>query len=86
MIPRPSRRTFLRMLLATPLAATVDYEQLLWHPRAMITVPAIVSPTIAEINAVTMQKIYPGVIDNFFANDPLLAYLQDHERRTPLRP
>lgn len=34
-----NRRTFLKYLLATPLAATVDYEQLLWIPNQQIVVP-----------------------------------------------
>lgn len=39
-----TRRDWLRLLLAAPLAATVDVEQLLWVPKPIITVPAI--PTL----------------------------------------
>lgn len=35
------RRDFLRFLLATPIAATVDVEQLLWVPKPIVTVPAM---------------------------------------------
>lgn len=36
-----NRRDFLKLLLATPLAATVDVEQLLWVPKPIIVVPAM---------------------------------------------
>ncbi len=36
-------------------------------------------PTIAELNAVTLQEIYPRVVtDNFFLATPFLAYMRDH--------
>jgi hypothetical protein len=38
-----------------------------------------VDPTIAELNAVTLQEIFPRVVtDNFFLATPLLAYFRDH--------
>lgn len=36
-----TRRDLLRWLLAAPIAATVDVEQLLWVPKPIITVPAM---------------------------------------------
>ncbi len=36
-----TRRDLLRMLLASPIAAAVDVEQLLWTPKPIITVPAM---------------------------------------------
>lgn len=36
-----SRRDFLKLLLAAPIAATVDVEKLLWVPTPMVTVPAM---------------------------------------------
>jgi len=72
----PSRRAFLRSLLALPIAATVDVEQLLWTPSPIIVVPAIRGVTIEEINAVTMQVLLPGVCDHFFRSTPLLEYLR----------
>ena len=35
-----NRRDLLRLLLATPIAATLDVEKLLWVPKPIITVPA----------------------------------------------
>lgn len=36
-------------------------------------------PTISELNAVTIQEVYPRVItDQFFLATPLLAYFRDH--------
>lgn len=70
------RRSFLRALLATPLALELDVERLLWMPRPIITVPALRAVTMAEINAITLQTILPGVVDNFFKSTPLLEYLK----------
>lgn len=36
-----NRRDLLKALLLTPLAAVTDFDQLLWMPRPMITVPAM---------------------------------------------
>jgi hypothetical protein len=35
------RRDFLKILLATPIAATYDFEQLLWVPKPTIVVPEV---------------------------------------------
>lgn len=35
------RRDFLRLLLASPIAATLDVERLLWVPSPLVTVPAM---------------------------------------------
>ncbi len=36
-------------------------------------------PTIAELNSITLQEIYPRVItDEFFLGAPFLAYIRDH--------
>jgi hypothetical protein len=35
-----TRRDWLRLLLAAPVAATIDFEKLLWQPRPLIVVPA----------------------------------------------
>jgi hypothetical protein len=37
----PNRRDFLKILLATPVAATYDFEQLLWVPKPMVVVPKV---------------------------------------------
>lgn len=51
-----TRRDMLRILLAAPIAATVDVERLLWVPKPIIVVPAMPSPR-------TLQRIiyYYGV-------------------------
>lgn len=36
-----NRRDFLRLMLATAAAESVDFEKLLWTPKPIITVPAI---------------------------------------------
>lgn len=36
-----TRRELLRLLLAAPIAATLDVEKLLWTPGQMVTVPAM---------------------------------------------
>lgn len=36
---RPTRRDFLKLLLSTPIAATLDVEKLLWVPQTQIVVP-----------------------------------------------
>src|SRR5262245_49410794 len=36
-----NRRDFLKYLLSTPLAATVDYEKLLWVPEKKIFTPTL---------------------------------------------
>lgn len=38
-----TRRDILKILLASPIAATVDVEQLLWVPKPIITVPEMPS-------------------------------------------
>lgn len=39
----PTRRQFLKTLLATPLAMTLDVEKLLWVPGQQIAVPDLVT-------------------------------------------
>lgn len=74
---QPSRRGFLKALLALPAAATVDFERLLWTPSPTITVPTLVrSVSLNEINRVTAQTFLPGIVDNLFAPSPLMAYLK----------
>ncbi len=70
------RRDLLRLLLASPIAALVDVERLLWTPRTLVTVPAVRAVTIAEINAVMQARILPGIVDHFFTASPMLEYLK----------
>jgi hypothetical protein len=74
----PSRRSFLRSLLALPIAAQLDVERLLWRPSPIITVPGIRRVTLQEIHGVTLRAIVPGIPDNFFKSSPLLEYLREH--------
>lgn len=76
------RRAFLRHLLALPAVETtalaVDWERLLWTPRAMITVPAMTRRlSLTEIDGIVRQQIMPGLVDNYFKASPLLAFLKN---------
>lgn len=59
------RRSFLRSLLALPAVAygatEVDWEQLLWTPKTIITVPAMPSRrvllTLEDLNRTAIQAI-----------------------------
>lgn len=75
-----SRRALLRSLLALPIAATVDVEQLLWVPGQQIVVPPLpfftpkywevpVSLTLDEINAITVRELMPSIVNSFFQTD-----------------
>ena len=75
-----SRRDFLRVLLATPLAATLDVERLLWIPGQMVTVPRIghrinFDEIFDEINEITLREILPLVRDKYFRYSPILSFL-----------
>jgi hypothetical protein len=75
------RRSFLRFLLATPLASVVDYEKLLWVPgEKKIFIPPpkqlIINPgcrvIIEEIKPLTMRvplEMRPGGM--FFSSDEI---------------
>lgn len=39
-----TRRDLLRLMLAAPIAATLDVEKLLWIPGQMVTVPEMPIP------------------------------------------
>lgn len=72
-----SRRGFLRLLLASPLAATVDVERLLWVPKPIITVPAMPWVSHAQMVADAWEKLvrdYP--VDNIFESYWLLEHLK----------
>ncbi len=70
------RRGFLRRLLASPLALTLDVEQLLWIPGQQIVVPGLrTSITLDEINRSKMEQFIPSVANLFFSPSPLTKYL-----------
>jgi hypothetical protein len=56
-----TRRDLLRLLLASPLAAAVDVEHLLWTPRPIVTVPALPSyVTAAESDLYVLGLLRRG--------------------------
>lgn len=79
---KPDRRSFLRSLLALPLAAELDLEKLLWVPKPMIVVPRLPSRGLnyAEITEIAYRQVMPGIIDAYFRSNPLLASLQLKQR------
>lgn len=71
-----SRRDFLKLLLAAPIAATVDVEKLLWVPRPMVTVPAM--PSILPMTLTDFHQL-------IWKDVPLLEYIRVHnEARSKL--
>lgn len=68
-----SRRGLLRALLATTAASTVDFEQLLWVPKPIITVPAM---------PIMGQLLYTGNYDWLYRNEAFLMFVQS---RKPMR-
>jgi hypothetical protein len=64
-----NRRGFLKFLLSTPLAATIDFEQLLWTPKPIITVPGPVKlASLSEIVAIELERMQP-LVKNIFERD-----------------
>ena len=60
-----NRRDMLKFLLATPLAATMDFEQLLWVPRPMIVVPKTGLLSLSQIVAQEMERMLPNIMQLF---------------------
>ena len=75
------RRDLLRLLLASPLALTIDVEQLLWVPKPLIIVPRV-PISLDAINEIVRREVMPGVYANFFGPSPLLTALKER-RSTP---
>jgi hypothetical protein len=66
------RRTFLRHLLALPIAATLDVEKMLWIPRTIITVPTMPyrrSVTMTQIIELELARLQPRIKDLFERDD-----------------
>lgn len=78
------RRTFLRLLLATPLATTVDVEALIWVPKPIIVVPAFpmrpVNPNLGQTMAALWER-YVGTepADKIFNHYWLLSQLKERD-------
>lgn len=70
MMNQPSRRDMLRMMLAMPIAATLDIERLLWLPSPIVTVPAL--PASIDYAAIMMDawnaKVGKNPVDTFYNN------------------
>lgn len=76
-----TRRSFLRFLLATPLAATVDVEKLLWVPSPIVTVPMMPYESMGQLVARTWEElIRANPVDNIFNNYWLLNNLKGELR------
>ncbi len=77
------RRTFLRGLVVLPLAAAVMPELtegwVKGAAREAVRVPRL---SLDELNTITMRHILPAVREQFFATDPLLAYLKSSGKIT----
>lgn len=61
------RRSFLRTLLALPIAATLDVEKLLWVPTTQIVVPTL--PADAFLLHVSTAAEYAFTFSGFKAAD-----------------
>ncbi len=88
-LPTPSgvsRRRFLHALFIAPALAssilTVDWDQLLWVPKPIIVVPALLGIhglTLDALNAQAMRVMISMIEGQWKVNDPLLSYLKGKE-------
>lgn len=69
-----SRREFLKRLIAVPVAAVVaPVLGEFVSARGVVATPRL---NLDELNAITLKHFIPTIRDDFFRNDPLLAYFQ----------
>lgn len=82
------RRSFLRFLLSTPLAATVDVEALIWVPKPIIVVPAMEVPLAygrnnpnlgAMVAAAWEEYVGKALDDGIFSSQWLFEQLSKKE-------
>lgn len=73
------RRSFLRLLLSSAAASTMDVEKLLWVPRPMIVVPAFPNnPNWGAIVAAAWEEVIKAEpIDDVFNHFWLLKHLKE---------
>ena len=64
-----NRRDFIKYLLTTAAASTIDYEQLLWIPSQQIAVPTIYKPKLSDIIAIELERILPQMRTLFERDD-----------------
>jgi hypothetical protein len=73
-----SRRGFLRSLLAAPAlgasALALDWERLLWTPKAMVSVPALSYASILEVEK---TKMLWKLSAEYFQASPFLYHLRN---------
>jgi hypothetical protein len=70
----PTRRDFLKYLLATPIAASLDVEKMLWIPEKTIFVMPprlhqIAYISDAQIIAIELERVIPKIREMFDRND-----------------
>lgn len=70
------RRSFLKFMLATAAAEAVDFEQLLWTPKVLVTVPEMPLMSTSEMVAVAWEEYVGPVENNIFNRFWLLEQLQ----------
>lgn len=76
------RRDFLKLLLASPLAAQIDYEQLLWIPgEKKIFIPSIHTIDWNEINLILIQTYKERVREMFERDNAFYTRLIKHGHR-----
>jgi hypothetical protein len=76
---RPTRRDFLRYLLATPIALQLDVEKLLWVPKTQIVVPNITIYSLSDIIEAEMDRIAPILASLFDRDDLFYKILNEPE-------
>lgn len=65
-----TRRDFLKLLLSTPIAATLDVEKLLWIPEKTIFIlPARLYLSVSQIMAIELERIVPHIRELFERDD-----------------
>lgn len=67
-----NRREFLKRIVAVSVAVVAAPVLDLLPARAVVATPRL---NLDELNTIMARHIMPGVLDSFFRNDPLLAYL-----------
>lgn len=73
-----NRRQLLKFLLASPLALTMDVEQLLWTPGQQIVVPALPrGPFDYTMMDSLLKEIYLPVVTELLNQDPAILALFD---------
>lgn len=79
-----TRRSLLKLLLASATAEAVDFEKLLWTPKPIITVPGLL-PNLWEVpyetNGLVLARVWEEYVgmpteDIVFSSNWLLGHLK----------